>query len=174
MTQITSRWRRATAVAIGSLAILSGCGTSPQEMAAREAEQRRIAQQEAQRRSERIAALEASAESRRKSGETPPDLLGTDPGHEVMRCQGLSPVPFTIDAPLPALGTIICGNSEAGRKVVAHRNWYCGASASDCVLAKWENGHPTLSRGFGETMQLNFRIPVSNGIASVSLSPFDL
>jgi hypothetical protein len=171
MLQLAKAPHLASAATLLMLATISGCGTSPEEQAAQVAERRRIADQEAQRRAERVAALEGNAESRRKAGESPPES-GNDPGHQIMRCQGLSPVPFTLGAPIPAVGTVICGNSDLGQKVLAYRRWYCGTANNECIFARWVNGRPTLDWGFTQSTQINFGVRLSTGIANISLSPF--
>jgi hypothetical protein len=153
-------------LSIASL-LLVGCGTSARDT---QAEIQRNRQQ-AQVRNARLESLRVNAEARLKAGETAPENTA-DPGHEVVRCQGIAPVPFTLQTPLAALSAVICGNSEQGQKVLAYRRWYCGQGDSTCVLSQWSDGQPTLREGFGQSTNVNFRVQTSSGIAAVSLSPY--
>jgi hypothetical protein len=161
------------AVAFFAVGLAPGCGTNKEryaafhrELAAKQQQdelQRQAAvQAEARRLSERQSAMKQSAEARIASGETSP-VKGGDPGHPMMNCLDMQPVPFQISAdsfssvdPASAVkylfpvvignSSVICANSVEGSKVLAYREWYCNGKQADCVLSTWSGAQPTFRR----------------------------
>lgn len=94
------------AIALFAVGVAPGCETNKErvatfqrELAAKqqqeELQHQAAVQAEARRLSERQSAMKQSAETRIASGEIPP-VKGSDPGHPMMNCLDMQPVPFQI------------------------------------------------------------------------------
>ena len=120
--------------------ILTGCGPSKKEIAAREASRQEILRLKTQ--------LRNSAQMRRASADNavPPRVY--DPGYEVRMCE-IPAIPQKIGFMVfPGCGSCVCGNTAGGSKIVAYRKWYCeGAHLTKdqyrrCVVSEWKFGEP--------------------------------
>jgi hypothetical protein len=47
-----------------------------------------------------------------------------------------------IDGAVPREYSIICSNTEFGRKLILYRQWLCGNDNHKCIESEWSNGRP--------------------------------
>lgn len=124
------------------LMAFSGCSSGPTL-------QEREAQREARRQAIAIAQnkLEAEVVNRQADGETMPERV-VNPEFPVARC---SAVQLTQDTAAINTGiylaSFVCENTQAGKKVVEWREWYCKGKERErlCVLGRWDDGIPSYS-----------------------------
>ncbi len=143
-------------------------------------------QEEARRLLESQSAIKQAVDQRIASGAVPPPR-GADPGHPMMNCLGMLPVPFQISAnSFPGLSeevasslrlntgstTVICANSIEGSRVLAYREWYCQGKQSACVLSAWSDQQPSLSKPPKFNLRFNLALssPGSSDQATLKLA----
>ena len=129
---------------------------------ARRAEQKKKREQRKQEREARKKQIDARKkklselmQKRIASGESVPEKP-RDPGYPIVFCEvsSLKSDVLAINFPYTKGGLFdigyvkyICGNTEAGKKVLHWRQWYCNdvIDKYDCVAGKWVDGEPTFS-----------------------------
>lgn len=137
---------------IALLALITGCTTTSDGVKK---------QPWKEQTAEAKAQLDKEIARRIAAGETMPEQV-QNPPYAVAEC--VTPVPPQTVAALE-LGlrkNYVCDNSDAGKKVIAWRAWYCKDKEREqlCVLGRWDNGLPSWAG------QLNRQETVSSGTMS--------
>jgi|GEM_PF-2762549 len=124
------------------LMTLSGCSSGPtlqERKAKREARQQAIAIAQDK--------LEAEVANRQANGEIMPERV-VNPEFAVARCSSeqLTQDTAAIDTGFYS-SSFVCENTQAGKKVVEWREWYCKGKERKhlCVLGRWDDGIPSYS-----------------------------
>ncbi len=149
---------RLSAVFLVIAFITSGCGPTKQEIAAREAARLAAEQELMKLRSQ----LREHAEERRNAGEQEP-TRPMDPGYPVANCVQPKDLPedtafINFNPGLGGLVQFICGNTNAGKQIVAWRSWYCKGCQKkySCIAGRWVKGEPTFRGVLSYTFETGY------------------
>ncbi|MBV1916217.1 MAG: hypothetical protein KUG72_12575 [Pseudomonadales bacterium] len=115
-----------------------------------------------QKEAEAQTQLDEEITRRTAAGEVMPERV-TNPVYAVAKCDNPRPPQNAAVLEFGLPKNYVCDNSDAGKKVIAWRAWYCKDKEREklCVLGRWDDGLPSYSG------QLNRKIVVSSGTLSV-------
>ena len=152
-----------TVIIIATMAFVVTCATSsmtPQERAELNARLKASKIEEAKRVTQQKHIFEEDVRNKTEEDGTAPERVD-DPGYPIVNCISPKPSPSYYAIKVPPIGKwsviqgVICENTDAGKKVLEWREWYCGtiekdiANIRDCVVSWWGHKYKFPGKHYG-------------------------